>query len=119
MKKIVFPQEFVWGAATASFQIEGAWQADGKGESIWDRFSHTAGKVKSGHTGDVACDSYHRFPEDIALMRGVVGPELGVKASGGMRTAADADRMIAVGATRVGASSSVAIVSGGAGGSGY
>jgi deoxyribose-phosphate aldolase len=57
--------------------------------------------------------------EDIALMRGVVGPELGVKASGGMRTAADADRMIAVGATRVGASSSVAIVSGGAGGSGY
>ena len=57
--------------------------------------------------------------EDIALMRGVVGPELGVKASGGVRTAADADRMIAVGATRVGASSSVAIVSGGAGGSGY
>lgn len=57
--------------------------------------------------------------EDIALMRGVVGPELGVKASGGVRTAADADRMIAVGATRVGASSSVAIVSGGAGTSGY
>ena len=57
--------------------------------------------------------------EDIALMRGVVGPELGVKASGGVRTAADADRMIAVGATRVGASSSVAIVSGGAGSSGY
>jgi deoxyribose-phosphate aldolase len=57
--------------------------------------------------------------EDIALMRGVVGPELGVKASGGVRTAADADRMIAVGATRVGASSSVAIVSGGTGSSGY
>jgi len=57
--------------------------------------------------------------EDIALMRGVVGPELGVKASGGVRTAGDADRMIAVGATRVGASSSVAIVSGGAGSSGY
>jgi deoxyribose-phosphate aldolase len=57
--------------------------------------------------------------DDIALMRGVVGPELGVKASGGVRTAADADRMIAVGATRVGASSSVAIVSGGAGTSGY
>ena len=57
--------------------------------------------------------------DDIALMRGVVGPDLGVKASGGVRTAADADQMIAAGATRVGASSSVAIVSGGTGGAGY
>ncbi|RIL05889.1 MAG: beta-glucosidase [Proteobacteria bacterium] len=64
-----FPDGFFWGAATASYQIEGAWQADGKGESIWDRFSHTPGKVKLGHTGDVACDSYHRFPEDIALLK--------------------------------------------------
>jgi beta-glucosidase len=69
MAGLEFPKGFRWGAATASYQIEGAWQADGKGESIWDRFSHTAGKVKSGHTGDVACDSYHRFPEDIAVMR--------------------------------------------------
>ena len=69
MAGLEFPKGFRWGAATASYQIEGAWQEGGKGESIWDRFSHTAGKVKSGHTGDVACDSYHRFPEDIALMR--------------------------------------------------
>ncbi len=64
-----FPKGFHWGAATASYQIEGAWQADGKGESIWDRFSHTPGKVKRGDTGDVACDSYHRFGEDVALLR--------------------------------------------------
>jgi len=66
---LAFPTGFRWGAATASYQIEGAWQADGKGESIWDRFSHTPGKVKRGHTGDVACDSYHRFPEDVALLK--------------------------------------------------
>lgn len=65
----VFPKGFFWGTATASYQIEGAWNEDGKGESIWDRFAHTAGKIKNGDTGDVACDSYHRWREDIALMR--------------------------------------------------
>jgi len=63
-----FPGNFTWGAATASYQIEGAWDADGKGASIWDMFSHD-GKVWGRHTGDVACDHYHRYPEDIALMR--------------------------------------------------
>src|SRR3989475_6443826 len=63
-----FPEEFIWGAATASYQIEGAWNEGGKGESIWDRFSHTVGKVKGGSTGDVACDSYHRYGEDVALL---------------------------------------------------
>jgi len=63
-----FPKGFFWGTATASYQIEGAWKEDGKGESIWDRFSHTPGKIKNGDTGDVACDSYHRCVEDIALM---------------------------------------------------
>jgi beta-glucosidase len=63
-----FPRDFLWGAATASYQIEGGWNEDGKGESIWDRFSHTPGKVRGGYTGDVACDSYHRFPEDVALL---------------------------------------------------
>jgi beta-glucosidase len=67
--RLAFPPGFHWGAATASYQIEGAWQADGKGESIWDRFAHTPGKVKHGHTGDVACDSYHRFREDVSLMK--------------------------------------------------
>ena len=64
-----FPQGFLWGTATASYQVEGAWNEDGKGESIWDRFAHTPGKVKNGDTGDVACDQYHRYAEDIALMR--------------------------------------------------
>lgn len=67
--EIVFPKGFIWGAASASYQIEGAWKADGKGESIWDRFSHTPGKIKNGDNGDVACDSYHRWQEDIALAR--------------------------------------------------
>ncbi len=66
---LTFPKDFVWGAATASYQIEGAWNEDGKGESIWDRFSHTPGKIENGDTGDVACDHYHRWREDVALMR--------------------------------------------------
>ena len=64
-----FPKRFFWGTATASYQIEGAWKEDGKGESIWDRFAHTPGKIKNAETGDVACDSYHRWREDIALMQ--------------------------------------------------
>lgn len=64
-----FPANFFWGTATAAYQIEGAWRDDGKGESIWDRFAHTRGKIKDGGTGDTACDSYHRWREDIALMK--------------------------------------------------
>jgi len=64
-----FPKDFLWGSATASYQIEGAWNEDGKGESIWDHFSHTVGKVKGAATGDVACDSYHRYKEDVAIMK--------------------------------------------------
>ncbi len=70
-----FPDGFVWGAATASYQIEGAWREDGKGESIWDRFSHTPGKIEDGTTGDVADDHYHRWQSDIQLMA-----DLGLKA---------------------------------------
>jgi beta-glucosidase len=69
MSRFVFPKGFRWGAATASYQIEGAWQEDGKGESIWDRFCHTPGRIQKGDTGDVACDSYHRIDEDVALLR--------------------------------------------------
>jgi beta-glucosidase len=67
--RIRFPEGFHWGTATASYQIEGAVTEDGRGESIWDRFSHTPGKIATGDTGDVACDSYHRFADDLALMR--------------------------------------------------
>jgi beta-glucosidase len=63
-----FPEGFVWGAATAAYQIEGAAREGGRGASIWDTFSHTPGRTWAGDTGDVACDHYHRYPEDVALM---------------------------------------------------
>jgi beta-glucosidase len=63
-----FPPGFTWGAATAAYQIEGATSADGRGPSVWDTFSHTPGKVRGGDTGDIACDSYHRYREDVGLL---------------------------------------------------
>ena len=69
MARISFPSDFLWGTATAAYQVEGAFDTDGRGLSIWDTFSHTPGRVKQGHTGDVACDQYNRYREDIALMR--------------------------------------------------
>ena len=72
---ISFPAGFVWGAATASYQIEGGVREGGRGPSVWDTFSHTEGKVAKGHTGDIACDHYHRIDEDVALMA-----ELGLQA---------------------------------------
>jgi beta-glucosidase len=70
-----FANGFLWGTATAAYQVEGAWNEDGKGESIWDRFAHTPGNIERGETGDIACDQYHRYPEDIAMMK-----QLGLKA---------------------------------------
>jgi len=64
-----FPPGFTWGAATAAYQIEGAVDVDGRGPSVWDTFSHTPGKVRGGDTGDIACDSYRRYPEDAELLR--------------------------------------------------
>ena len=64
-----FPRGFLWGTATAAYQVEGAWNVDGRGESIWDRYAHTPGKVKNNDTGDVACNSYERYREDIAIAR--------------------------------------------------
>ncbi len=69
-----FPQGFLWGSATASYQVEGAVKEGGRGPSIWDTFSHTAGKTHAGDTGDVADDFYHRYKQDIGLMK-----ELGLK----------------------------------------
>jgi len=74
MSFIKFPQDFTWGVATSAYQIEGAWNEDGKGESIWDRFSRQKYAIRSGETGDVACDHYHRMEEDVALLK-----TLGVK----------------------------------------
>lgn len=69
------PRDFVWGVSTSSYQIEGAVEADGRGPSVWDAYSHLPGHVANGDTGDVACDHYHRYREDIGLMR-----DLGVSA---------------------------------------
>lgn len=66
---MAFPRGFLWGTATAAYQIEGAVREDGRGESIWDRFAHTQGHIADGATGDVACDHYHRYRDDVALMR--------------------------------------------------
>ncbi len=73
--RLEFPDDFVWGTATAAYQIEGGWDADGKGRSIWDDFSQVPGNVLSGDTGEVACDHYHRVEEDLDLMA-----SLGLKA---------------------------------------
>ncbi len=66
-----FPKGFGWGAATSAYQIEGAARVDGKGESIWDRFAHTPGRIRDGTTADVACNHYERWPEDVELMAGL------------------------------------------------
>ena len=72
---ISFPDNFIWGAATSSYQIEGAHEEDGRGESIWDRFCTIPGKILNGDRGDLSCDHYHRCDEDIGLMK-----EIGLKA---------------------------------------
>jgi beta-glucosidase len=74
MERLVFPKDFLWGTATAAYQVEGAAHEGGRGESIWDTFSRKPGMVYAGENGDVACDHYHRYAEDIALMA-----ELGFK----------------------------------------
>lgn len=69
MSKLTFPEGFMWGASASSYQSEGAWNEDGKGESIWDRFCRTPGNIDNGDTGDVACDFYHFYAQDAQLMR--------------------------------------------------
>jgi beta-glucosidase len=69
IKNAHFPDGFFWGMATAAYQVEGAWNLDGKGESNWDRFSHTVGRIKGAATADVTSDQYHRYKEDIAILK--------------------------------------------------
>ncbi|XP_076452482.1 lactase/phlorizin hydrolase-like [Babylonia areolata] len=69
-----FPDDFMWGTATSAYQVEGAWNEDGKGPSIWDTFSHYGNHIASGQTGDVACDSYHHIDDDVRMLK-----ELGVQ----------------------------------------
>jgi len=70
-----FPSDFIWGAGSAAYQTEGAWNEDGKGESIWDEFCRRKGAIRNGDTGETACDAYRRYPEDIRLMK-----DMGLKA---------------------------------------
>ena len=86
MARVSFPQDFLWGTATSSYQIEGAWNKGGKGESIWDRFAHTPGKIRDGSTGDTACDHYHRYKEDVSFMQ-----QIGIR---GYRTSVSWPRVI-------------------------
>lgn len=72
---MAFPENFIWGAASAAYQTEGAWNEDGKGPSIWDDFSQTPGKVRFNQNGNISCDSYHKYPEDVAKLS-----EMGLKA---------------------------------------
>lgn len=74
MTDLQFPNGFVWGVATSSYQIEGAARAEGRGESIWDRFASTPGKVIDGSSGEVACDHFHRYVDDVALMKSLNVP---------------------------------------------
>jgi beta-glucosidase len=74
-KFIAFPKDFIWGCAASAYQVEGAWNEDGKGPSIWDTFVHTPGKIANGETADITVDHYHRYKEDVALMK-----ELGLDA---------------------------------------
>ena len=88
---------FVWGAATAAFQIEGATKADGRGESIWDRFAATERKVAQGDTGDPACEHYYRWRDDLDLMKSLGLDDIGVRQAQGQGQGAVKETIVTVG----------------------
>lgn len=88
-----FSKDFIWGAATSAYQIEGGVDSTGKGLHIWDVYTKEPGKVYCGHTGDIACDHYHRFQEDVGIMK-----EMGLKA---YRFSIDWSRVLPEGTGRV------------------
>ena len=104
-----FPKDFLWGGAVAANQLEGAWNEDGKGASVWDEFVRLPGKTFKETTGDLAVDHYHRFKEDVALMKKSVSDKVRVKASGGIRDYKKAMEMVESGADRLGVSAGVEI----------
>ena len=69
MSSIIFPKDFKWGASTSAYQIEGAFDTDGKGESVWDFYTRTLKLAENDETGDIAIDHYHRYEEDVAIMK--------------------------------------------------
>ena len=75
----MFAKDFLWGVATAAYQIEGAVAEDGRGPSIWDTFVAQPGRVKDNHTGDIACVHYHRYPEDVELLHVTDSPDEAVR----------------------------------------
>ena len=98
-----FPAGFVWGAATAAYQIEGAATTDGRGPSVWDTFSHTPGKVRGGDTGDIACDFYNRSEGDLDLVKSLGWRPSGSPSHGRESSPVAAARSIRRGSTSTGA----------------
>ena len=109
MRNMIDQDSFVWGAATSAFQVEGAAAIDGRGRSIWDDFCTQPGRILDGSDGSVACDHYHRYREDVKLMKASISDDMFVKASGGVRNYDDLKAMVEAGADRIGTSAGVAI----------
>ena len=105
-----FPANFVWGAATSSYQIEGAVSEDGKGEDIWDIFTKEDNRIFEHHTGEIACDHYHRFKEDVKLMKEHIGADVKIKAAGGIRSRKEMEDYIKAGCSRIGTSSAISML---------
>jgi beta-glucosidase len=86
-----FPEGFKWGVATSAYQIEGAWNEDGKGLSIWDTFAHAPGTIQNNRNGDVGNEHYHRYKEDVALMKDIGATAYGFRSPGAFHDPGDGE----------------------------